>query len=135
MITKLNQILKYSFNNGYHKSNILLNFLNKNKFSYKITKNNYIVITSEISRYIKNWFFDSLNIGDIVFIPKKEDLWNTKEKRYTIIRKFIDNTNNYCVEFNDTFDTYKIINICYIEIDIKVQRRLKLKRITNLISI
>lgn len=126
-MVRLNQILKLNKNNEYQKNDLLMKFLEKNDLDHQ-ENNDTVYIPDNVRDIIYKYFYDKINVGDVVFIPKEQDLWKTNEKRYIITRKCLDD-GNYCVVFNKIFSkphTDNTIFIGYIQLD---QRQKKLERL------
>jgi hypothetical protein len=110
-----------------------IEYLDKYNWKYYINHENRIVISRSVSQKIKNHFFNIFEIGDIVYIPKNIDIWNTNEKRFIIKEKYenYDFYSNVLILENFKFNNIDINPIWfgYFQLDKKTLRKKKLKRI------
>lgn len=80
--------------------------------------------------------FELTKIGDKIRIKPNKDLWNSKGKIFTVVKKKFDVNpyENYVLVFDKPFgqpsNIHYSINVCYVE-NVSRNRKYKLNRILN----
>jgi len=92
-----------------------------NNYKHRIT-NEGLFVEEKVYESIVEKLFDSISVGDFIFIPKEIDVWETNGKRFKVKNK----CRNKVLELTELFSSNNMIWVGYVDLDDRVK---KLERI------